>query len=411
LRLQLTAKSEHSPWVTAPPTMGPGVLPASRGSSPPPTHIPFIHHYPFPAFVLDSSPQPSKQGIDLVPIAVNRHFNILVYGRDHSGIPIDTSWIDVFKTLDDAKAFTTWLVGPPNVALTVTLAPTWITDPATKNHEVILAKTSIGYHIIITSSLRAPIPSPPSSPSGHSATRRSPKLDPGLRLNLGPGGRRGYPPEVAAERPFLPPPHGDVKQIIAERDWSKVGLPPPDEWPQSLKTSLSYILASVYPKAIWWGPTHILLYNDAYARISGSKHPHIFGIEAKISWGELWPMIGPAVERVFAGEAIARTDDLLFMDKLGDDMLPEETYHSWSFVPIVVEGGGIGGFINQTFGLFPENSGVSTYLIVYTETTKQVVGHRRMMLLRDLAERSQTARNEEEYVSSVTAALSTDSIE
>jgi hypothetical protein len=93
------------------------------------------------------------------------------------------------------------------------------------------------------------------------------------------------------------------------------------------------------------------MYNDAYARMIGFKHPQSFGLEGKMSWGELWPQIGKLVEKVFAGDSIARMDDLLFMDKMGEDLMPEETYHSWSYVPILVEGGKIGGFINQTFGM------------------------------------------------------------
>lgn len=45
------------------------------------------------------------------------------------------------------------------------------------------------------------------------------------------------------------------------------------------------------------------------------------------------------------------TADLLFFHRLTDAKLPEETYHSWSWVPVEQEDGTVGGFINNTFGM------------------------------------------------------------
>ena len=50
----------------------------------------------------------------------------------------------------------------------------------------------------------------------------------------------------------------------------------------------------------------MLLYNDAYKEIAGSKHPHIFAERSSVSWGELWESIGPLAHKAISGEAVAK---------------------------------------------------------------------------------------------------------
>ena len=60
--------------------------------------------------------------------------------------------------------------------------------------------------------------------------------------------------------------------------------------------------------AVWWGPDVVLIYNDAYREMAGTKHPQIFAQRGSVSWGELWESIGPLVKKVFAGEPVYRRD-------------------------------------------------------------------------------------------------------
>lgn len=89
----------------------------------------------------------------------------------------------------------------------------------------------------------------------------------------------------------------------------------------------------------------MLIYNDAYAIMSTTKHPNIYGQRGQVAWGELWDTLGPALNAIFKGDTVYKNNgepaasfpllvfillaDLLFFDRLGPDMLPEETYHSW----------------------------------------------------------------------------------
>lgn len=79
--------------------------------------------------------------------------------------------------------------------------------------------------------------------------------------------------------------------------------------------------------------------------MSTSKHPRIYGQRGHLAWGEVWDALGPALNSIFHGDTVYKNDgepatsailpvlirlvDLLFFDRLGPEMLPEETYHSW----------------------------------------------------------------------------------
>ena len=71
---------------------------------------------------------------------------------------------------------------------------------------------------------------------------------------------------------------GEMGVLMRSIDWSQTPLGVKEQWPQSLRTSLSICLASRFPILIWWGPDLVMLYNDAYRPILGTtKHPESMG--------------------------------------------------------------------------------------------------------------------------------------
>jgi PAS domain S-box-containing protein len=117
---------------------------------------------------------------------------------------------------------------------------------------------------------------------------------------------------------------------------------------------------------VLWGPEFILLYNDSYRPILGkSKHPTAMASRTAESFREVWDIVGPLFHRVYAGEAIALEDSLLPLERNG---YLEECYFTLSYSPILDDGGKIGGLLG-----------------VVHETTAQVVGARRLAILRELA--------------------------
>ena len=92
------------------------------------------------------------------------------------------------------------------------------------------------------------------------------------------------------------------------------------------------LLTSRYAMWMGWGPELTFLYNDAYGRQLGAKHPWALGRPAREVWAEIWGDIGPRIESVL-GDRQATWDEalLLFLERSG---YPEETYHTFSYSPL-----------------------------------------------------------------------------
>ena len=61
-------------------------------------------------------------------------------------------------------------------------------------------------------------------------------------------------------------------------DWSATALGPIGDWPQSLRSPLSMMLASKAQIILFWGPEYVVFYNDAYRPVFGAKHPNMLGM-------------------------------------------------------------------------------------------------------------------------------------
>jgi PAS domain S-box-containing protein len=166
---------------------------------------------------------------------------------------------------------------------------------------------------------------------------------------------------------------GEVGRLMSTLDWPATALGDVAAWPQSLRTAVSICLASRFPIVIYWGPEYITLYNDAYSEILAKKHPWALGRSAREVWAEIWSVIGPMLDNVTSTAQATWSDDLLLvLERRG---YAEECYFSFSFSPVRVEGGGVGGVFTAV-----------------AETTGRVLGERRLSTLRDLAARVAQAK-------------------
>ncbi|MFO7278132.1 MAG: ATP-binding protein [Pseudomonadota bacterium] len=73
------------------------------------------------------------------------------------------------------------------------------------------------------------------------------------------------------------PPGGEMGERIHACNWADTPLGPMPAWPQGLRSAVSVLLQSPVPMAVLWGRDLILLYNDACARLLGSRHPAALG--------------------------------------------------------------------------------------------------------------------------------------
>ncbi len=186
---------------------------------------------------------------------------------------------------------------------------------------------------------------------------------------------------------------GELGALMRSLDWSRTPVGPVETWPQSLRTAVSICLGSRHPLEIWWGPQYVRFYNDAYRPILGAnKHPQFLGRPGRECWGEIWDQIGPMLDSVRqTGEATWSEDYQLILERNG---YPEETYFTFSYGPLRVESGAVGGIF-----------------CACTETTSRVFGERRLRTLRELAARSAEAREVEEACRLLAGALATNPLD
>ncbi|KAG8934381.1 hypothetical protein FRC01_003338 [Tulasnella sp. 417] len=321
-----------------------------------------------------------------------------------------------FDGLENARRLGGWIeqgVDSENTPFLVDLEPPWLgRTPSPIQLELI--KTSVEAFWIITSVPRSQIPKHVPPP------KRDDVLLTTLKAGTSSSETKPLPPlpewaEVPADRKVLTnskPPYEQqslIKEPVLHRvaagtkmldyvknyPWENHILGPMEFWPQSLKTALSAAMAAPYPWAVWWGPDLTLLYNDAYASMCGTKHPGLFAKAGKlgacfyISWGELWEELGPLSDIVLQErKSVAFDDDLLFFGRLTDKLLPEETYHSWAYIPITAEDGTVGGLFNTTF-----------------ENTSKILYERRIQILRALGDKTALACSRGEFAQAMQTIL------
>ncbi|AWM86790.1 EAL domain-containing protein [Microvirga sp. 17 mud 1-3] len=141
--------------------------------------------------------------------------------------------------------------------------------------------------------------------------------------------------------------------LIRAYDWSKTSLGPPEAWPHALKTALSILLNSKHQMFMAWGPGLISFYNDAYRPVLGARHPDALGRPFPEIWADVWPAIGPLVDRALAGEG------------------------TWSEnLPLVTFRNGFQEIANFTFSyspIFDDSGEVAGMFCACTETTDKIL--------------------------------------
>ena len=148
---------------------------------------------------------------------------------------------------------------------------------------------------------------------------------------------------------------GEMGGLTRSFDWSKTAVGSPDNWSQSLLTTVSIILNSSFPMFLWWGPELVQFYNDAYRPSLGNagKHPHALGQRGEECWPEIWPVIKPLIDQVLTtGKPIWSENQLIPIYR--NNKL-EDVYWTFGYSRVIDESGKAAGV-----------------LVVCTETTAQV---------------------------------------
>jgi hypothetical protein len=151
-------------------------------------------------------------------------------------------------------------------------------------------------------------------------------------------------------------------------NWEATPLGPMSTWTREFREVANLVMRNPHPCALFWGEELTMLYNEAYKNeVAGNKHPDLMGTGFSGPFSEIWDGVGPVMkECARTGVSVRKENDRLPIERYG---YLEETFFSWSFIPLYGGTGKIQGFYNGPF-----------------ETTYQTIDSRRMRTLRLLGE-------------------------
>ena len=129
---------------------------------------------------------------------------------------------------------------------------------------------------------------------------------------------------------------GEMAARVRGFDWASTQLGPIESWSKELVTIVNLTLCSPSPARTMWGPDFILIYNDAYRPIPGTRHPEALGKAARDIYSEAWHVVGPLLELAYT------TGETCYYEKLAvplqTDQGIKDFYLNYSFNPIYEDG-------------------------------------------------------------------------
>lgn len=135
---------------------------------------------------------------------------------------------------------------------------------------------------------------------------------------------------------------GELCALIREFDWSSTALGSITTWPQSLRTIVSMVVSSQVPIVLLWGPDGYMIYNDAYSRFAGGKHPALLGSKVRQGWAEVADFNDHIMKVGLSGGTLAYRDQELTLYR---NHRPEQVWMNLDYSPVVDESGRPAGVI------------------------------------------------------------------
>lgn len=131
--------------------------------------------------------------------------------------------------------------------------------------------------------------------------------------------------------------------LTRQHDWANTSLGTPDQWPYSLRVSVSNLLRASMPMLVLWGEDHLCFYNDAVIPSLGPENHPALGKPAREVWGKGWDFVGPLLEKVLlTGEPVSNQDAPVTFHRHGQI---EEAYWTFSYSQVLNDEGTPGGVL------------------------------------------------------------------
>ncbi|KAK5047536.1 hypothetical protein LTR84_006633 [Exophiala bonariae] len=172
-------------------------------------------------------------------------------------------------------------------------------------------------------------------------------------------------------------------------DWASTPLGPMSSWDPIFRELANLVMRNPHPCTLVWGEELTMVYNDPYRiEVAGKKHPAIMGSGFFVDFPELWSDKKSGFQECAqTGQSIRMENDRLLIERSG---YLEETFFSWSWIPMYDSARRLLGFYNAPF-----------------ETTYQMISSRRMETLQRLGEAVSTARSVRQFWKAVVKGLET----
>lgn len=143
------------------------------------------------------------------------------------------------------------------------------------------------------------------------------------------------PPILSTDAPFLAG-GGEMANRIAALDWQRVGMPALHNWPAHMQTATALMLRCSLPMVMLWGEPGVMVYNDAYAEFSGSRHPGLLGSHVREGWPEVADFNHHVMTEGLAGRNLSYQDQPMVLHRNGS---AESVWLSLDYSPLLDAGG------------------------------------------------------------------------
>ncbi|WP_150745015.1 PAS domain-containing sensor histidine kinase [Pseudomonas fluorescens] len=156
---------------------------------------------------------------------------------------------------------------------------------------------------------------------------------------------------------------GEMAGRIRAFDWSLTELGKMDAWPASLCSAVQLMLASPLPMVMLWGRPGYMIYNDAYSKFAGGRHPYLLGSPVELGWPEVAEFNRHVVDTCLAGGTLSfRNKELVLLR----DGIPEDVWLDLYYSPVADDDG--------------KPAGVMAMVV---DTTEHVISERRRRAAED----------------------------
>lgn len=133
-----------------------------------------------------------------------------------------------------------------------------------------------------------------------------------------------------------------MEKLIADFDWSATPLGPIDDWPQSLTSITSFLILSPLPIVLLWSLDGVMIYNDAYAKFAGDRHPRLLGSNVREGWPEIANFNDHVIGTGLAGRSLSLRNQELTLHRSGK---PELVSMNLDYSPVNGDDGRPAGVI------------------------------------------------------------------